>query len=487
MTYKVGKLNLVDLAGSERQKKTEAAGERLDEAKSINWSLTVLGNCIKALIEPNAKHVPYRDSKLTRLLQDSLGGNTKTVMIANVGPSSLSTDETVSTLRYADRAKQIKNAPSVNADAKDTMLKEMQDEIVRLREMLAARKAGGGGGAGAAAVKLSLRSMEAGELMKHIAQLPEGEVEERVEERVVQRETGWSEDDLQAIRRQQEAEERRLREEAERQRRAVSETVSKVESSLRQAEEELQANDRRIREEQQETESIAAALHEREQKLLQGGEQVELASRQAEQLRRIEDELRAKRERQQQLRVELQEAEENELLLASHAQTVEEELRERTAKTKQLWRRYLDKKDETRADEDDWEREKAELQQRAARLQQQLDGERAVCQAFVPERFLQLMERGAQYDDSSAEWTIRGMEHGGGLWDDEQQDAGRQPADRQLDDDDDEEDEDAEGGRGGRGRRAAARVGRSAAARHGGDVVFLNYAEQARGSRRAAS
>ena len=118
VVYKVGKLHLVDLAGSERQKKTEAEGSRLDEAKSINWSLTVLGNVIKALIDKAAKHVPYRDSKLTRLLQDSLGGNTKTVMIANVGPAASNWEETMATLRYADRAKQIQNKPNVNADAR---------------------------------------------------------------------------------------------------------------------------------------------------------------------------------------------------------------------------------------------------------------------------------------------------------------------------------------------------------------------------------
>jgi kinesin family protein 3/17 len=80
-TYKQGKLNLVDLAGSERQKKTNATGERLDEAKAINLSLSALGNVIKALVSRNKQHVPFRDSKLTRLLQDSLGGNTKTVMV----------------------------------------------------------------------------------------------------------------------------------------------------------------------------------------------------------------------------------------------------------------------------------------------------------------------------------------------------------------------------------------------------------------------
>jgi kinesin family protein 3/17 len=104
----------VDLAGSERQSKTQATGVRLDEAKNINLSLSALGNVIKALVDGNAQHIPYRDSKLTRLLQDSLGGNTKTVMVAALSPADYNYEETLSTLRYADRAKSIKNKPKIN-------------------------------------------------------------------------------------------------------------------------------------------------------------------------------------------------------------------------------------------------------------------------------------------------------------------------------------------------------------------------------------
>ena len=84
---KVGKLNLVDLAGSERQKKTQATGNRSKEGIYINLALSTLGQVIKALVSSNNAHIPYRDSKLTRLLQESLGGNAKTIMIANVGPA----------------------------------------------------------------------------------------------------------------------------------------------------------------------------------------------------------------------------------------------------------------------------------------------------------------------------------------------------------------------------------------------------------------
>ncbi|GFV52363.1 kinesin-like protein KIF17 [Trichonephila clavipes] len=133
---KQGKLNLVDLAGSERQAKTGATGDRLKEATKINLSLSALGNVISALVDGKSKHIPYRDSKLTRLLQDSLGGNTKTLMVACLSPADNNYDETLSTLRYANRAKNITNKPKVNEDPKDALLREYQEEIRRLKDML---------------------------------------------------------------------------------------------------------------------------------------------------------------------------------------------------------------------------------------------------------------------------------------------------------------------------------------------------------------
>lgn len=111
---KVGKLNLVDLAGSERVNVTGATGKRLEECQKINQSLSALGNVIQALTEvqsTNSKrsHIPYRNSKLTRILEDSLGGNCKTTMMAMISPSNESFGESMSTLKFATRAKKIKN------------------------------------------------------------------------------------------------------------------------------------------------------------------------------------------------------------------------------------------------------------------------------------------------------------------------------------------------------------------------------------------
>lgn len=112
--HTVSYLYLVDLAGSERGRKTLSHGLRLDEAKKINYSLLVLGNCIQSLTDPKCNHVSYRDSKLTRLLQESLGGNAKTSLIVTISPSEYNTDETLSTLNFASRAMKVKNKPVIN-------------------------------------------------------------------------------------------------------------------------------------------------------------------------------------------------------------------------------------------------------------------------------------------------------------------------------------------------------------------------------------
>lgn len=108
----------------------------MKEATKINLSLSALGNVISALVDGKTHHIPYRDSKLTRLLQDSLGGNTKTIMIAAVSPANYNYDETLSTLRYASRAKFIQNKPKINEDPKDALLREYMEEIKKLKMML---------------------------------------------------------------------------------------------------------------------------------------------------------------------------------------------------------------------------------------------------------------------------------------------------------------------------------------------------------------
>uniref|UniRef100_A0AAY4EQ04 Kinesin-like protein n=1 Tax=Denticeps clupeoides TaxID=299321 RepID=A0AAY4EQ04_9TELE len=137
---KMGKLNLVDLAGSENIGRSGAVDKRAREAGNINQSLLTLGRVITALVE-RRPHVPYRESKLTRILQDSLGGRTKTSIIATVSPASINLEETLSTLDYASRAKSIMNKPEVNQKlTKRTLIKEYTEEIERLKRDLAAAR-----------------------------------------------------------------------------------------------------------------------------------------------------------------------------------------------------------------------------------------------------------------------------------------------------------------------------------------------------------
>ncbi|XP_037388210.1 kinesin-like protein KIF21B isoform X3 [Pygocentrus nattereri] len=138
------KFHFVDLAGSERLKRTGATGERAREGISINCGLLALGNVISALGDQSKKagHVPYRDSKLTRLLQDSLGGNSRTVMIACISPSDRDFMETLNTLKYANRARNIKNKVVVNQDKTSQQISALRAEIARLQMELMEYKAG---------------------------------------------------------------------------------------------------------------------------------------------------------------------------------------------------------------------------------------------------------------------------------------------------------------------------------------------------------
>ncbi|KAJ8129664.1 hypothetical protein O1611_g3967 [Lasiodiplodia mahajangana] len=157
---KQAKISLVDLAGSERATSTGATGARLKEGAEINRSLSTLGRVIAALADLSTGKkkkgaggtVPYRDSVLTWLLKDSLGGNSMTAMIAAISPADINYDETLSTLRYADSAKRIKNHAVINEDANARMIRELKEELALLRSKLGGGAVGGAGGVGGAPV-----------------------------------------------------------------------------------------------------------------------------------------------------------------------------------------------------------------------------------------------------------------------------------------------------------------------------------------------
>jgi kinesin family protein 3/17 len=187
----------------------------LKEATKINLSLTALGNVITALVDAKSTHIPYRDSKLTRLLQNSLGGNAKTVMCANCGPADYNYDETLSTLRYANRAKNIKNKPKINEDPKDAMLREFQEQIKALKDQLEATQRG------------VMIGEDGKEVMMHNAKR---EIVEKIVEREVVREVrvGISEKEMAEMRRKTQEEKQVLMKQAQEDMRALIDQQSRT-------------------------------------------------------------------------------------------------------------------------------------------------------------------------------------------------------------------------------------------------------------------
>ncbi|XP_059069935.1 kinesin-like protein KIN-1 isoform X6 [Cryptomeria japonica] len=164
ISVKTGKLYLVDLAGSEKVEKTGAEGKILHEAKTINKSLSALGNVINALTTDKPCHIPYRDSKLTRILQESLGGNSRTALLCCCSPSSFNASESLSTLRFGTRAKQIRNKPKVNKERGQHELEQLivkyEQECEQLRRQLLMLNA-------------RLHSLEKGEMNKMSTDYPD--------------------------------------------------------------------------------------------------------------------------------------------------------------------------------------------------------------------------------------------------------------------------------------------------------------------------
>ena len=149
LNRKQSDINLIDLAGSERAAKTAATGDRLKEGSNINQSLSILGKVITQLAEKGKGKkgaiIPYRESKLTRLLQNALGGNSKTTMIAAISPATFNYEETLSTLRYADQVKSIKNQAVVNETPQEKLIRELKEENEKLKAMLEGNPGAAGG------------------------------------------------------------------------------------------------------------------------------------------------------------------------------------------------------------------------------------------------------------------------------------------------------------------------------------------------------
>lgn len=379
---RVGKLNLVDLAGSERQSKTGASGQRLKEATKINLSLSALGNVISSLIESKSKHIPYRDSKLTRLLQDSLGGNTKTVMIANCGPADYNFEETLSTLRYANRAKNIKNKPKINEDPKDAMLREYQNEIEALRQQL--------------------QQVESGAAPTR-RQRPQGSEGPRF----------LDDDELDYLEKNFEKQAQREKLELDKK---AKEKIKQLESEQKISEHERAELEIKLKKEGEiamKTKQAKASLQNKlkfmEEKLLIGGLMMDKAAKQEQELRKAEGELEERKIQQRILARKVVEKEEEMILKDEKYFDLQDEVEAKTKKIKKLWNKYQTAKSEIKDLHDDFQREREDLSLSLREVTKEIKLYKILVDNFIPKDFLKRLLERVSYDNTSDEYVVENV------------------------------------------------------------------------------
>ncbi|KAH0572069.1 Kinesin-like protein [Spironucleus salmonicida] len=368
-TVRVGKLNLVDLAGSERQGKTEATGDRLKEGAKINLSLSNLGIVIQKLVDQET-HIPYRQSKLTHLLKDSLGGNSKTLMVVAVSPASTNFEETMSTLRYADRAKRIKNKAKVNEDPKDAQIREMKDQIQSLEEQLQKLFSG--------------VQPDTEEGQQHQAEQIQIIQEKLSKIHVVKKLNvkKLSEDEIELQKNQHQQLLNRLQQKeakSEAARKFVQQMAEKIEQQKRQLSQKEQLQ---TEQEQQERE-----------------------------LRIARQEIADRKVAAQQLKRQLEEQAEKEVLDEQNYQNIQEEIDALKRKSEKYSVKNQEKLDEYQNQQSENAREREIRQVDMERIQMQIAQKQAILDYFIPKNIQKQLEEMCELVDG--EWKIRGGELSG--------------------------------------------------------------------------
>lgn len=354
---KMGKLHLVDLAGSERLSKTEATGQQAKEGAKINQSLLSLGNVISALVT-GAKHIAYRDSKLTQLLQDSLGGNAKTVMIATLGPASYNYDETLSTLLYATRARQIKNAPRVNEDPKDALLGQLRQKIAELKKQLELQNAA------AAASGIAMPTTDNG-FLKEIEEKHKKQMEELMQSKNIN------------------------------------------EEERQKAKAALDAEYQREKSIQSESKELEEKIKQMEQSVLVGGVNLlDKEKQQMEEIRANESKMREKQKEQELLEEKKREQEEAILIAEKKYGSLKEELQEKSKKIEKLKPLIRAKQAEIDDLQTQFENEKAEQIENIKRLNKELGLLELIAQSFIPAEDLKKIQDNSTYDIENKKWMI---------------------------------------------------------------------------------
>ncbi|XP_013380347.1 kinesin-II 95 kDa subunit [Lingula anatina] len=382
---RVGKLNMVDLAGSERQTKTGATGDRLKEATKINLSLSALGNVISALVDGKSSHIPYRDSKLTRLLQDSLGGNAKTVMVANIGPASYNYDETITTLRYANRAKNIKNKPKINEDPKDALLREFQEKINRLKEQLQSK-----GGP---------RKKRKKKKRQRIG--PDGEtIEEEIEDETEEDDEGDEVDEEEYIKQQQS----KLEEEKN----AILNNASLIAEEKERLLKEAQGKEEALRKEKEAKNKLAEELKLMESKLLRGGKNiVDHTNEQQRALEQRRQEIAEQKRKEREMQQALAANEEKATELQDTYVSLEQEVEVKTKKLKKLFAKLQQTKQEIQDLQEEHVQERQEMEQTQNELTRDLKLKMLIIENFIPPEEKNKILNRAMYDEEEDSWRLQ--------------------------------------------------------------------------------
>ncbi|TPP66785.1 Kinesin protein KIF3A [Fasciola gigantica] len=383
-----GKLHLVDLAGSERQAKTGATGKRLQEANKINLSLTTLGNVISALVDGKSTHVPYRNSKLTRLLQDSLGGNSKTVMIANIAPSDYNYEESLSTLRYANRAKNIKNNAKINEDPKDAMLRQFQKELEQLRKQLEEGSEPNEGLAGG--------DEESDGEFTDTNDVAEGDKERKIK-RPKRGKAKISKQKMAEIQRMIEADRKKLEEQKD----MALEERNKIQAHLENKETEL-------RKAQEAHANLKKRMEALQSRIIVGGENLlEKAEVQERLLEQSALELEKQQQRAEQLHQKLKEKEEERINIEEKYNTLQEEAAGKRRKLRKLSTMYLQAKAELEDVRGEHVREMEGLLENIRQLGREMSFYTLLIDHFIPKPYQSLIEQNVQWNEDIGEWQLR--------------------------------------------------------------------------------
>ncbi|KAG8430876.1 hypothetical protein GDO86_019820 [Hymenochirus boettgeri] len=379
---RVGKLNLVDLAGSERQNKTGVIGDRPKEASKINLSLSALGNVISALVDGRSTHIPYRDSKLTRLLQDSLGGNAKTIMVATLGPASHNYEESLSTLRFANRAKNIKNKPRINEDPKDTLLREFQEEIARLKAQLEKRG------------MLSKKRRRNSRRKKSVDGEGTPDTEEETEDRIIEKNMGSY-----------------LKEQAKRieqEKAAIQDDHSLMADEKLKLIEEKEKMMEDLTKEQKATELLAVKFKAMESKLLVGGKNImDHTNEQQKMLEIKRQEIAEQKRREREIQQQVMLRDEETVELRGTYTSLQQEVEMKTKKLKKLYAKLQAVKGEIQDQHDEYVRVRQDLEQAQNEQTRELKFKYLIIENFIPpEEKNKIMNR-LYYDTDEDQWKFQ--------------------------------------------------------------------------------